>query len=89
MGNNVRFDNQGPAVNLLVFAYGYHDGTHRIDFRNQGTFKGGLYAPRSYVYFNSSGTVVGAIAADRLGFKNTMTFTWDPSLANVTQPSGW
>lgn len=86
MGQNTDILNlSGDPLNLQVYVYGSGDGTHTIEFNNSlgAHIQGAIYAPQSKLVFNNAATVLGAIAAADLQFKNSLDFTWVTSLADL------
>jgi hypothetical protein len=85
--NSIEINNPGPAENLQIYVYGRHSsgsGNPDVEFENSVDFnKGFIYAPQSTVEFKNSAEMVGAIAAERVEFKNSVDFAWDPTLANL------
>jgi Tfp pilus assembly protein PilX len=94
--NSITFNNPGPAQNLQIYVWGRtgqetgngncqsNMGEPDVQFNNSVTFsKGFIYAPQSDVVFKNSATVVGAVAAKDVEFKNSVNFTWDTTLTNL------
>lgn len=85
--NSITFNNPGPAENLQVYVYGTSSNGSTntdVDFKNSVVFnKGFVYAPQSKIFFQNNANWTGAIASKQVEFKNSVNFTWTPSLANL------
>jgi hypothetical protein len=68
-----------PASNdpldLQIYVYGFGDYSNVVDFKNSIDLVGTIHAPRSRVEFKNSATIRGAVAANRVCFKNSVGFT--------------
>lgn len=84
MGQNSSFSNPSQvAENLQIYVYGMANGASNIDFVNSGVLGASLYAPQSTVTFKNTGTMTGGIAAKKLDFKDSVTFSWSSALADL------
>jgi hypothetical protein len=76
MGNNSSFNNSTQAINLQMYFYGYSNGTHAVDFKNNSTFRAAVYAPASFLTWNNNATIIGGVSAREVELKNNSSFTW-------------
>ena len=76
-----------PASNdpldLQIYVYGFNDMSNLVDFKNSIDMVGTIHAPRSRVEFKNSATIRGAVAANRVCFKNSVNFTSDSDATGI------
>ncbi len=76
-----------PASNdpldLQIYVYGFTDLSNLVDFKNSIDIVGTIHAPRSRVEFKNSATIRGAVAANRVCFKNSVNFTADSDVTGI------
>jgi hypothetical protein len=77
LGQNSNFTYDfGHAIHFQIYMYGYNDKSHTVNFFNGNTMNVAIYAPQSTLIWNNQGAVTGGIAANKVEFKNTASFTW-------------
>ena len=85
--NSINISNSGPAENLQIYVYGRSGSDEDdpdVEFKNSVNFsKGFIYAPQSHVEFKNSADITGAVNSKTIAFKNSVTFTWETSLADL------
>jgi Tfp pilus assembly protein PilX len=83
-GNNAVFNNpSGRAENMQIYVYGSADGQSLLDLGSSSFNHVSIYAPQSSVVFKNHATIVGGLAAAQVEFKNGVSFTWAPALADL------
>jgi hypothetical protein len=92
MGNNSNFTNSTEAINLQMYFYGYTNGTHAVDFKNNSTFRAAVYAPSSFLTWNNNATIIGGVSARQVELKNNASFVWGGEgsqfdLSDLTSPT--
>lgn len=80
MGQNITLANSGPASEFQIGIYGFADGSQTVSFNNSFSFTGVLYAPQTNLVFKNSAQITGALGAKSITAKNSLDFSWDPSL---------
>lgn len=82
--NSITFSNpSGVPENLQLYVYGWNNGQNVVDFKNSVFINGTIYAPQSKVLFKNSAQMTGGLAAKSIEFKNSINFTWVPSLGDL------
>ena len=82
LGQNANFNNPGSSLNFQIYMYGYANGTHMVEFNNSSAMNAAIYAPTSELIWKNSAGVTGGVAASKVEFKNSATFTWDGTVSN-------
>ncbi len=76
LGQGSNFNNPGHAINFQIYMYGYTNGSHKVEFNNTSTMNAAIYAPSSELVWNNTAGINGGVAASKVEFKNTATFSW-------------
>ena len=76
LGQGSNFNNPGHAINFQIYMYGYTDGSHSVEFNNSQAVNAAIYAPSSELIWNNTAGITGAVAASKVEFKNSATFSW-------------
>ncbi len=76
LGQGSNFNNPGHAINFQIYIYGYADGTHKVEFNNTSAMNAAIYAPASELVWVNTAGINGAVAASKVEFKNSATFSW-------------
>jgi hypothetical protein len=76
MGQGANFNNPGHAIRFQIYMYGYNNGTHTVEFNNTSLMNAAFYAPTSTLIWKNSAGVTGGVAASKVEFKNSATFSW-------------
>jgi hypothetical protein len=76
LGQGSNFNNPGHAINFQIYMYGYTDGTHKVEFNNTSAMNAAIYAPSSELVWANTAGISGAVAASKVEFKNSATFSW-------------
>ncbi len=76
LGQGSNFNNPGHAINFQIYMYGYANGTHTVEFNNSQAVNAAIYAPSSNLIWNNTAGISGAVAASKVEFKNSASFSW-------------
>jgi hypothetical protein len=76
LGQGSNFNNPGHAINFQIYMYGYTDGSHSVEFNNSQAVNAAIYAPSSELIWKNTAGITGAVAASKVEFKNSATFSW-------------
>jgi type II secretory pathway pseudopilin PulG len=76
LGQGSNFNNPGHAINFQIYMYGYTDGTHKVEFNNTSAMNAAIYAPASELVWVNTAGISGGVAASKVEFKNSATFSW-------------
>ena len=79
------FVNSGNPEDLQLYVWGGDPpGRYAVDFTNAADLNMAIHAPRATVYFKNQATLQGGVNANNVIIKNTMSFKWGQTLANLT-----
>jgi hypothetical protein len=76
LGQGSNFNNPGHAINFQIYMYGYTDGSHKVEFNNTSAMNAAIYAPASELVWVNTAGITGGVAASKVEFKNSATFSW-------------
>ena len=83
IGQNSAWTNpSGNPANFQMYIYGT-TAQNEIELDNSSFIAGAVYAPQSHVVFKNTATFTGGLSAKIVEFKNSVDFSWDPTLADL------
>jgi Tfp pilus assembly protein PilX len=67
----------GDPTALQIYVYGRNDLSNVVEFKNNSTFYGVLYAPLSQVNLYNNAVFNGAVSGNNVNLENNFQFNWD------------